>query len=1026
MKRIIKEQVKSQVKEQVSKILPRIEQFVNAQLEAEVLTRSSHSSRTSYAIAADLSEMELKKILIEKMEGNKSIQRYDEQRILYKALVEAYEADKIILNTYGERVILKRRRRDDDDADQGEGPSARSDRGSKRQREGKESESASAPLQTAPGAQAGAEDQPIVPSSQHPEWFSQPKKPLTLDHTPIDFSNFIMNWLKVDTLTPELLAGPTYELMKGSCNSLIELEYHLEEVYKAITDQLDWVNPEGQQYPHNLLQPLPLILDNRGRRKRQQFYGSVVNRESALDVYSKRRIIAVTDLKIVEWHNYKHLDWISDVYKEYRHPATCGRSLTGSRKLPEEAQPYQGRHVPIQSEATRSVYCLFKPKRIHLSKQGQEKQYLPQTIWRKGDKDRAAAMIQAIDKMLKTRRIMRSLERFVGGRLATAMIQAIEKMLKTKRIMRSLEKFVGGRLNQLRSDGDMCMYALIVSTMEPKNVKEAITDPGWIESINKSRLVVRGYRQAKGIDFEESFALVARMEAIRIFLAFAAHKLFTVFQMEVKIAFLHGLWYTKNSGFELTGFLDADYAGCKDTFKSEGYAKPTKKHLKEVKRIFCYLWGTINTGLWYTKDFGFELTGFSDADYARCKDTFKSTSGGAQFLGEKLVSWCLKKQDCTALSTVEAEYVSLSACCAQVLWMRTQLTDYGFHFNKILIYCDSKSTIAISFNPVQHSRTKHIAVRYYFIKEHVEKGMIELYFVKTDYQLADIFTKALPTNRFNYLVRRLVMNENPSRVNIKQLCGRWLARIRLWHYNLTPAESKFKTPMLDHQDKYMMKAQGGLLASFQDRKHEGGDTRSQDGIKDNDIKIKIRDHMRILVERSPVPRTRGQPGSKVESVKNWKTPESPTEIRSFLGLAGYYRRFIENFSKIAKPLTELTQKNKAYVWGDKKEESFRILKEKLCNALVLALPDRPNDFVRHWIELLSDYECEIKYHLGKANVVADALSMKERLKPRPVRAMSMTIQSGLKAKILEAQGEASKDLKAPAKWLRGLERHFEK
>nr|GEV05353.1 ribonuclease H-like domain-containing protein [Tanacetum cinerariifolium] len=139
----------------------------------------------------------------------------------------------------------------------------------------------------------------------------------------------------------------------------------------------------------------------------------------------------------------------------------------------------------------------------------------------------------------------------------------------------------------------------------------------------------------------------------------------------------------------------------------------------------------------------------------RCKDTFKSTFGGAQFLGEKLVSWSSKKQDCTALSTAEAEYVSLSACCAQVPWMRTQLTDYGFHFNKITIYSDSKSAIAISCNPVQHSRTKHIAVRYHFIKEHVEKGTIELYFVKTDYQLANIFTKALPTDRFNYLVRRL-------------------------------------------------------------------------------------------------------------------------------------------------------------------------------------------------------------------------------------------------------------------------------
>ncbi|GKE44723.1 retrovirus-related pol polyprotein from transposon TNT 1-94 [Tanacetum coccineum] len=186
-------------------------------------------------------------------------------------------------------------------------------------------------------------------------------------------------------------------------------------------------------------------------------------------------------------------------------------------------------------------------------------------------------------------------------------------------------------------------------------------------------------------------------------------------------------------------------------------AKPTKKRLKEVKRIFRYLQGSVNMGLWYTKDFGFELTGFSDADYAGCKDTFKSTSGGAQFLSEKLVGWSSKKQDCLALSTAKVEYVSLSACCAQVIWMRTQLTDYGYHFNKISIYCDSKLAIAISCNLVQHSRTKHIAVHYHFIKEHVEKGMIELYFVKTDYQLADLFTKALPVDRFTYLVRCLGM-----------------------------------------------------------------------------------------------------------------------------------------------------------------------------------------------------------------------------------------------------------------------------
>nr|GEZ29180.1 retrovirus-related Pol polyprotein from transposon TNT 1-94 [Tanacetum cinerariifolium] len=378
---------------------------------------------------------------------------------------------------------------------------------------------------------------------------------------------------------------------------------------------------------------------------------------------------------------------------------------------------------------------------------------------------------------------------------------------------------------------------------------------------NKSHLVMRGYRQEEGIDFEESFALVTRMEAIRIFLAYTAHKSFTVFQMDVKTTFLHGTLKEEVYMCQPEGFIDADHPGhvyklkkalyrlkqaprawydelwmfllqnhffkgtidptlfirrfdndilvvqvyvndiifgsthprytqlfsdlmksrfemsmmgemtfflglqvnqspCGIFINQSNYvldilkkyrmessdpvgtpmeinikhdldkngtpvdatkyhsiigalmyltssipdivyapclcawyqAKPTEKHLKEVKRIFRYLQGTVNTGLCYTKDSGFELTGFSDADYAGCKDTFKSTFGGAQFLGEKLVSWPLKKQDCMALSTTE---------------------------------------------------------------EHVKNGTIELYFVKTDYQLDDLFTKALPVDRFNYLVRPL-------------------------------------------------------------------------------------------------------------------------------------------------------------------------------------------------------------------------------------------------------------------------------
>ncbi|GJS86585.1 hypothetical protein Tco_0769221 [Tanacetum coccineum] len=135
-------------------------------------------------------------------------------------------------------------------------------------------------------------------------------------------------------------------------------------------------------------------------------------------------------------------------------------------------------------------------------------------------------------------------------------------------------------------------------------------------------------------------------------------------------------------------------------------ARPTEKHLKEVKRIFRYLRGTINIGLLYPKDSGFELTAFSNADHVGCIDTRKSTYGGIQFLGDKLVSWMSKKHDCTTMSSVEAEYVALSASYAQ---------------------------------------------------EHVENGTIELYFVRTEYQLTDMFPKALCEDRFQYLVRQIGM-----------------------------------------------------------------------------------------------------------------------------------------------------------------------------------------------------------------------------------------------------------------------------
>ncbi|GJY76657.1 retrovirus-related pol polyprotein from transposon TNT 1-94 [Tanacetum coccineum] len=443
---------------------------------------------------------------------------------------------------------------------------------------------------------------------------------------------------------------------------------------------------------------------------------------------------------------------------------------------------------------------------------------------------------------------------------------------------------------------------------------------------NKARLVAQGFRQEDGIDFEESFAPVARIEAIHIFVANAAHKNMMIFQMDVKMAFLNGklkeevyisqpegfvdqdnpshvyklkkalyglkqaprAWYDMLSSFLISQqfskgvvdptlftrhagndillvqiyvddiiFASTNTAMC-DEFANQmtskfkmsmmgqmsfflglqisqsprgifinqskyaseivkkyglnttdsvdtpmietkkldedlqgkpvdatlyrgmigslmyltasrpdlNYvvclcaryqAKPTEKHLQAVKRIFRYLNGTINMGLWYSKDTDMSLTAYADADHAGCQDTRRSTSGSAQFLGDKLVSWSSKKQKSTAISSTEAEYIALSGCCSQILWMRSQLTDYGFQFNKIPLYCDNKSAIALCCNNVQHSRAKHIDIRYHFIKEQVENGIVELYFVRTEYQLADIFTKPLPRERFNFLIDKLGM-----------------------------------------------------------------------------------------------------------------------------------------------------------------------------------------------------------------------------------------------------------------------------
>nr|GEZ72111.1 retrovirus-related Pol polyprotein from transposon TNT 1-94 [Tanacetum cinerariifolium]GEZ76865.1 retrovirus-related Pol polyprotein from transposon TNT 1-94 [Tanacetum cinerariifolium] len=235
---------------------------------------------------------------------------------------------------------------------------------------------------------------------------------------------------------------------------------------------------------------------------------------------------------------------------------------------------------------------------------------------------------------------------------------------------------------------------------------------------NKARLVARGYRQEEGIDFEESFASVARIESIRIFLAYAAHKNMVLYQIDVKIAFLNG------------------------NLREEVY-----KALYGLKQA-PPVWYDMLSSFWISQDFSkgsVDLTLF-----------IRRNGNDLLLVDTPMVEKSKLDED------KEGKAVDPSHYCGMIntllyLTMRSQLTDYGLGFNKIPMYCDNKSVIALCCNNVQHSRSKHIDIRYNFIKEHVDNGVIELYFVNTRYQLADLFTKVLGRDRIEFLINKLGM-----------------------------------------------------------------------------------------------------------------------------------------------------------------------------------------------------------------------------------------------------------------------------
>ncbi|GJS64934.1 putative ribonuclease H-like domain-containing protein [Tanacetum coccineum] len=230
-----------------------------------------------------------------------------------------------------------------------------------------------------------------------------------------------------------------------------------------------------------------------------------------------------------------------------------------------------------------------------------------------------------------------------------------------------------------------------------------------------------------------------------------------------------GLWYPKDSPFDLEAYPNSDYAGAQYyaiewpdiMFAVCACARfqvtPKVSHLHAVKRIFRYLKGQPKLGLWYPKDSPFDLEAYTDSDYAGASLDRKSTTGGCQFLGSRLISWQCKKQTVVANSTTEAEYVAAANCCGQVLWIQNQMLDYGYNFMNTKIFIDNESTICIVKNPVFHSKTKHIEIRHHFIRDSYEKRLIQVIKIHTDHNISNLLTKAPDVSRFQFLTASIRM-----------------------------------------------------------------------------------------------------------------------------------------------------------------------------------------------------------------------------------------------------------------------------
>nr|GEY25914.1 hypothetical protein [Tanacetum cinerariifolium] len=325
---------------------------------------------------------------------------------------------------------------------------------------------------------------------------------------------------------------------------------------------------------------------------------------------------------------------------------------------------------------------------------------------------------------------------------------------------------------RLHTDSEVCMYALTVSTIEPKNIKEAMADYSWIESMQDKLNQSKGYRQEKGIDFEESFVLVARLEVVRMFIAYAAHKNITIFQMDVKTAFLNGPLKEEVYVSQLEGFSDPEFPNHAYRLKKDLYglkqaprACQSQYVIELLKKHSLDECVSMSTPM-ATERLDADLQGTPTDQMTCCR-----MIGGLMYLTPS-------RPDIAYDTFVCARYQARPMVkhlkeVKRIFQYLRQSYNIGLWYPKDSVFelitssdadhagckddCKSTSGGLQFLSGKLHSKTKYIDIQYHFIKEHVEKGTVELYFVRTEYQLANLFTKALPKECFKYMVHRTVI-----------------------------------------------------------------------------------------------------------------------------------------------------------------------------------------------------------------------------------------------------------------------------